>query len=147
MQQKGITLVEILVAVGVLLILGAASMNVFSHYRRSVELGKARNAISAQLGEARTRTLGSEANSAYGVHFEESKAVLFKGPAYSSSDPANKEVWFGGGVRVSSIALGGPAELMFERLTGKAQPFGTVTLSGTGGETAVITIYPSGLFE
>ena len=145
---SGFTLLELLIAVGIIFILAAMGVAALSNYRTSAVIGEGREKILTELAGARAKTLGSEANAAYGIHFEETRVVMFKGNAYLAGDPENKETKLPPGVAITNIALGGGAEVVFERLTGKALQAGTITLAATGASGgATITIYSSGIFE
>ncbi|HEY4527651.1 MAG TPA: hypothetical protein VJL09_01255, partial [Candidatus Paceibacterota bacterium] len=73
----------------------------------------------------------------------------FKGAAYSASDPGNAIYELPAGVEISSVSLGGPAEVIFERLTGRALASGlvTVSLSSDANASSTIAIFSSGLAQ
>ena len=150
MRQRAFTLVELLIAVAVILVVAAMSIAVFSNYRKSALLAEAKNKTLAEINLARSKTLGSEENSNYGIHFEENRIVLFKGSTYSSLDPDNKETPIPPGIRISLISLvPATSDVVFERLTGKAVSSGTITLEVIGDlpRSATIIIYSSGALE
>lgn len=148
MRVSGFTLLESLLAIGIIFILAAMGVAALSNYRKSAVIGEAREKILTELARARAKTLGSEANASYGIHFEETRVLMFKGALYSASDPENKETKLPPGVTIRTIALGGGSEVVFERLTGKALAAGTITLTAAGASQDItITIYSSGAFE
>ncbi|MDP3762852.1 MAG: prepilin-type N-terminal cleavage/methylation domain-containing protein [bacterium] len=148
-MKRGFTFLEILIVLGVLAILATIVTTAISNFRRHALLAEVKNRALSELNLAKSQTLGSEGNAQYGVHFETGKIVRFKGAAYSASDPANQVYELPAGVRISSIALGGPAEVVFERLTGRASASGIVTilLSSDADSFTTITINSSGIAE
>ena len=110
---------------------------------------EARAKVLSELSLARIQTLGAEGKSSWGVHFEETRLVRFKGSSYSASDPSNLEILLPAGAKIGLISLGGASEVIFERLTGRAASIGTIRIELTSDALAstTITIYASGLAE
>ncbi len=148
-KRAGFTLLEILVVLAVLFILASIVTFAISNFRKEALLTEAKTKALAELNLARSQTLGSDGNTVYGIHFEETKLVRFKGSTYSSSDPSNSDLILPPGVKASSISLGGSEEVVFERLTGRALATGTVSfiLTSDSSRLRTITIYASGIAE
>lgn len=147
-HREGFTLLEFLITVSIIFILALMGIAALSNYRKSAAIGEGREKILTALASARAKTLGSEANASYGIHFEETRVVMFRGGPYLPSDPENKETILPPGVTIRAVALGGGADVVFERLTGKALAAGTVMLTAAGApQDITITIYSSGAFE
>ena len=148
-MKRGFTFLEILIVLGVLAILATIVTTALSNFRTHALLAEVKNRALSELNLAKSQTLGSEENAQYGVHFETLKIVRFKGAAYSASDPGNAIYELPTGVEISSVALGGPAEVIFERLTGRASAAGTVTVSllSDANASSTITIFSSGLAQ
>ena len=148
-MNKGLTLLEIIVALSILFILGAIAVLAFSNYSKNSLLGEARARVISELNYARSETLASENKSSWGVHFETSRVVRFKGSSYSSSDTSNVPIDLPAGTTISSINLGGQTEVIFERLTGRTGNIGSIRIELTSNSQAstTINIYASGLAE
>ncbi|MDP3784875.1 MAG: type II secretion system protein [bacterium] len=147
-MKRGFTLLEILMVLGVVFVLAAIVTSALSNFKKSSLLTDAKTRALAELNLARSQTLASESNFVYGVHFESSKIVRFKGEAYSSSDPLNQVFDLPAGAAINSISLGGPVDVTFERLTGRASASGTVVFKLPSEERyATVTIYFSGIAE
>lgn len=147
--MRGFTLLEILIALAIVLLLAALAVAAFSSFRQNSLLKEARAKILSELSLARTQTLGAEGKSSWGVHFEETRLVRFKGSSYSTSDPSNQEILLPAGTKISSISLGGSSEVIFQRLDGRTGNNGTLILqlvSDPAASTTII-IYASGLAE
>lgn len=147
--MKGLTLIEILVSLSVILIVAGLLISALASFRENNLLTEAQSNIIGMLRDARSRTLGSVGNSAYGIHFEAAKAVLFKGESYDALDPANEAYNLPSILQVSDVSLGGLSDVVFSRLTGVASSFGTVTIESKGDsqKTRVITILSTGIIK
>ena len=145
--KKGISLVEIILIIAVSLILLVIVISGFSSLRNSQVLTSSSEEIISLINEARSKTLASERDSKYGIHFESSRVVLFKGDIFVEPSPDNKELNLSNFVEISSISLnGGVFDLVFERMTGETTQYGTITISlkSDVSKTREITIEPSG---
>ena len=146
--MKGFTLIEILVVITIAVILFAIVVSGFSGLRQSSDLTLAVDDSISFLQEARAKTLSSENNSIYGVHFETSQFVLFVGNTYNPADSSNKVRALPSTIEISSFILGGGgADVIFKRLTGETGNDGTVTFRQTSNPSVlkVIQIPPTGL--
>lgn len=147
---RGVTLIELLVAISVLVVLSALLITAFSSYNRGQALGAASADIRGLIEDARNRTLSSKGDSQYGVYFASTTATLFSGSAFDPGNPVNAldtvELHFY--VTITGIALnGGSDHIVFERLTGATNDSGTITLAQVSNAaiTEVIVIEPTGL--
>lgn len=127
---RGFTLVEIIIIVAIIVILSALTFQSFSNLSEREALDKEALHVLSLLHEARSLTLSSKNATQYGVHLENSRAILFPGSSYSAGNPANKIVDLKESVTISTITLtGGGSDVIFNRLTGATGESGTTTLS------------------
>lgn len=149
-SKKGFTLLEILIAMSILVIVTSIVIGPFSSFRnRSILNTEVENVVTL-LNEARSKTLTSLADSAYGVHFETNRAVFFKGDVFIESDPSNEEVVFNSIVQISNVSLnGGGSDVVFNRLTGKTDENGTLTIGLASDPTSnnIVYVYTTGSTE
>ncbi len=146
-QDSGFTLIELLVSVAVLAVLSASIFLGYSSASKNAELKTAAFQAVDVLNLARSRTIASLATSSYGVHFEQSQYVLFKGIVYDAGDANNIFYPLSTVVEFASIALtGGGSEVFFDRLTGKTAQNGSiiVRLASDITKSKTITILSSG---
>lgn len=144
---RGVTALELLVSIAILLLAAWFIGGLFSGFRESTRLTEAHTALVGLLRDARARTLASESNSVYGVHFETNLASLFKGAVYNSSDSSNENYVLPNTVEISAINLaGGAQDIVFARLSGLASASGDVTVRSVSdsSKTKTITIIGSG---
>lgn len=139
MKNKGFTLVEISVVVGVLItLLGLASINLPNIQQKTsmsttlqvlISDMKAQQ-IKAMIGD----TEGRPSASAYGVHFEANQYVLFNGSTYSSTDPANFPVSL-----PSTLQSILPTDIIFSQVSGElAGPSSATIQDITNGQQKTI---------
>lgn len=147
--QTGLTLIELLISIAILAVVAILVTSGFNSFRESTQLNEAHSAILGMLKDARSRTLSSEKNTQYGVHFETSQVVIFSGSSYSSGFSSNEPYTLPSLARISSINFGGSADIVFARLTGSASANGTITIESFSNpsKTKTITIISSGVVE
>lgn len=102
-----------------------------------MESGTAR--VAALVSEARSKTLAGENDSAYGVHFELDRAVLFRAPSYQAGSTNNKTEILPSRIIISTVNFSN-SEVVFKRLTGAALGAGSLTLSLRGDPSVSRTI-------
>lgn len=150
-QNHGVTLVEIVVILAILIIILAISFSSFINLNKSEALSKQAVDIVAILENARSQTLSSKNSSQYGVHFSENSVVFFKGNDYGSAG-ANDivNINLNPNVFISTISLYGSGDnVIFERVTGKTAQFGSITVSlkSNNSLTKTVNINATGLIE
>ena len=147
--QSGVTLIEILIVVGVMITLTAIIFGTFVSFNRNQALDKDTETIVGILREARSQTLSSQNSSHYGIHFDSNKVTLFVGSVYSPGDPANQDFNVSSSdISITPNLLGGGSDVVFKRLTGETAESGTVNVySSTTSQTKIVTIYATGVVE
>lgn len=146
--MKGFTLIEVLIALAIVAVIAAVGVTSLSNFNAQEALSVETVKVISLLSKARSQTLSAKGGNAYGVHFEERKAVLFKGAVYSASDPNNQTQVLHTEVKISALSLlGGGSEVVFKKLTGGTAQSGTVTLSlaRNPSVTKLITIAGTGI--
>ncbi|MBI3305824.1 prepilin-type N-terminal cleavage/methylation domain-containing protein [Candidatus Nomurabacteria bacterium] len=146
--KKGITAIELLVVLAILVILLAIVVPQFSKTRESQVLKSAVSDILSSIDKARAETLSSLNSSEYGVHFEFDRIVIFKGKVYSASAGDNEIVSITAPASINNVALGGVSgasgNMYFSRLYGIPSATGMITVS-TSDYSKIITIYATGV--
>jgi type II secretory pathway pseudopilin PulG len=148
--SAGFTLIETIVAIGVLVLLAVVIISGFVSLRGNTALESTGENIVALLSEARSKTLASEESSQYGVHFEANRAVFFKGASFMEGQPDNDEFLISSLVEISDINLdGGGPDVIFKKLTGKTDNYGTITLAlkANPAKTKDIVIQATGIIS
>lgn len=145
---KGFTVIEVLISLAILSVISVVGVMSLSGFNADHALRSEVLKTLSLLAKARTLTLSAKEGSAYGVHFEERKAVLFKGQSYSAGALGNQEQALNDVVKISAVTLtGGGTAVVFQKLTGATAQSGTITLAAVRdtSKTTVITIAGTGV--
>jgi prepilin-type N-terminal cleavage/methylation domain-containing protein len=132
---RGFTLMEMIVAMSVIVMIASITIGTLPKFQRTSDLNATAEGVVSLLTEARIKTISSsEDGSQFGVYLEADRAVLFKGTTYSEGAPGNREFLFPGTTELSSIDInGGGDQVVFGRLTGATNEYGTLTIINTRG--------------
>lgn len=140
-DQIGLTIIEIIIVISVGIMLTALSFQVFNVFIKRQALDKDAQQIASQIKEARSATLASRDDSAYGIHITATRTVMFKGVTFAESDPNNRDFVLNGRVQITTINLNGSGvDILFDRLTGATSQYGSITLSLVSSTTITKTI-------
>lgn len=149
-KKNGMSLIEILLSIAIIVVILFVVINLFSNYNKKQVLDNSVEKVSSLLKEARSLTISSKDDNSYGVHFEQDVVVLFKGTTYISDDPNNKINQIDKKAFISEINLsGGENNVVFQRLTGKTDYYGTIKISLTSDvlNFKTVSIYQTGVVE
>lgn len=143
-SRKGFSLLEITITVAILLILSAVGLSALSNYNKKQTLKANTDMILSVLSEARAKTLASEGDARYGVHFEESKVVLFR-EAYVAGAADNIEFDIAGPSKISNITIAGGSDVLFKKISGETDNNGSLVITlNDGSGSAEIDIEKTG---
>ncbi|OGY25276.1 MAG: hypothetical protein A2Z11_02835, partial [Candidatus Woykebacteria bacterium RBG_16_43_9] len=133
LNRQGFTLIELLIVTAIIAILLVIVLSRIGSFGSQTDLNTTAQRIISTLETARNQTLASEdavgLGSVYGVHFETTKYVLFKGATYNPLDANNKEndlstTQFSA---INVLPVGG-SDVVFDRVRGTTSNSGSVTL-------------------
>lgn len=143
--KKGITMIEVMVAVVILIVLLAVTTTQFSSLRQNQALQASTTEVVSVLKKASSQTLASIDSSQYGVHFGTDTVIIFKGTTYPSD--SDETITLTNPAYISNISLsGGGSDVYFNRLTGVPNKTGTITISITNS-SKTITIGATGIIS
>lgn len=129
-RYSGFTLLEILVVIGILGVLGTILITGFKNFQTRQTLELSTKEIRQMFETARSKTLASEGDVAYGVFIDTDAVTLFKGASYSSSDSNNSIFRLDPRVTISSVSFTPTSnEILFTRGTGEPSSSGSVEIS------------------
>jgi len=145
-NQKGLTLIEILVVIGLLAIIaGSFSFINLDSWRASIFRGE-RNLLVSVLQRARSQSInnvclggGCTDGQPHGVAIQADKYIIFQGPSFAARKTAVDEI-ISANTLVSHAGL---TEIVFEQLSGNASPAGNITLKDIV-RTAAISVNEEG---
>ena len=149
MYKKGYSALEVVIVIGIVAVVAGVILAPVSGFRAAQDLNNSADRIVAMLSEARSKTVASNSDSRFGVHFEAGSATLFRGDAYSEGDGENVVYLVPDRALVETALQGGASDVLFNRLTGGTQRYGTVTLRSVAdpGDTKAVTINQYGIVE
>lgn len=148
--MKGFTFIEIVIVLAIIFIILTITMVSLGNFKENQYLKNNVNESVSLINQARSRTLSSEDFSQYGIHFESNQIVLFKGTSYIVGDSNNIILSLSGFIEISMISLdGGGPDLVFQKLNGKTDQFGSVVfrVKNDFSKTKTIIIKITGLVE
>ena len=129
LNQKGLSLIEVLIVILVIIILIGSAFVSYRLFEKRTELESTAQNILATLKLAQTKTLASEGASQYGIHFESSQYVLFKGEAHQEGAAENKIYQIPSRLEIYNIDLsGGGNDVVFQRISGLTDQNGIIDL-------------------
>lgn len=127
--KKGITVLEIIIVVAILVLITAIIISPFDSFRKSKALETSVEEVVSIINKARLDTLSSKDSFTYGVHLESGRAVMFRGASFVEPDINNKEFKYNNVIESTNINLiGGGPNIIFDKLTGKTSQYGTFDL-------------------
>jgi len=150
-QKQAFTLVEILVVLALFASISLLGVQSFMSLRDARTLEKDVSNVLALLSRARTQTVNSRYNTFYSVYATSTFVALIEGDTYISDTDSNEVYTLSQAVSLSDIALaGGGNTIVFNRLTGGTDTFGTLTFSfitSSASTTTAIRINGTGTAE
>lgn len=148
--MKGLTFIEIVIATAIILVITTFTLVTLNTFRENQSLKNAVNETVSLINQARSKTLSSQDFSQFGVHFESSRAVLFKGITFSEPNADNIVFSLPASIEISGISLnGGGANVIFQKLTGKTDQSGTIIFRVKNDitKTKTINIINTGIID
>lgn len=144
-QEKGFTLIELAMSMGILLILSTLVTLTLVHTQHTSSLTTTITSLVTDLKQQQIKamigdTQGSASSGNYGIYFEQNKYTLFHGSSYSASDSANFSVALTG-----TLEFGTSGEsLVFSPLSGEVMnytsPLTITVLDTSNNEQKTLTI-------
>lgn len=125
--MRGFTVLEIIIVIGIFSVISALGIQPLLALKNKNALIRAAEEGASLLAEARARTLSSKNASRYGVRFAPDRTVLFRGDSFSANDPENETVFLRPAILSPLVSLsGGGVDVIFKRLTGETDEYGTI---------------------
>jgi prepilin-type N-terminal cleavage/methylation domain-containing protein len=140
--KKGFSLLEILVALGIVTLIASAIMSAFGQYRSEQSKEGAVETILAALSQAHLDTIASKSDTVYGVNLKQNEVIYFKGAVYpGDNDSGNTHYKLPSMIQIANVSLnGGTTTVFFKRLTGATDNYGTFGVQVISRPTEAITV-------
>lgn len=124
-NEKGITLIEILTAMGILAVILNLGYFVGFDFYKNYALYSEKDVLISVLRKARSQALNNVGATAHGVYINDSSFIIFYGPSFILRNNQYDENI----KRAPGISLSGLNEAVFQPLTATSTASGTIALS------------------
>jgi prepilin-type N-terminal cleavage/methylation domain-containing protein len=140
--KRGVTLIELLLVIGIMAIIVSATLPLYSVFLVRNEVKTTSWDVVDALNRAKIHSMTGRDNQEWGVHFDSSAYTLFKGGAYSPTDPANEIYNLNSSIFVGGVLLNGEGnEVVFNKVTGDTDEYGSISLEDSNSNaSATISI-------
>ena len=145
--MKGFSLASLIVSIAIIGILFTVSIPVFNSFYKKSDLREGTEMVIGAVKLALTRTLASQGESQWGVYFtnlsEPDSFILFKGPDYSTRETSEDRVYYvPEETEFTDMDVNGTTtEVVFERVTGTTNNFGSIALALISDNTSSSTVF------
>ncbi|TSC78595.1 MAG: hypothetical protein G01um101433_156 [Parcubacteria group bacterium Gr01-1014_33] len=132
MRQNGFSLIEILLAAGILAVLATLAFSAYTGYRTGVEAEEEINKIRSTLREAQGNAIGFLQNSQWGVRFSNPTVgdplyELFYGVSYPGT--IQETTYLSSRFTFTSPVSGSSRDILFEKRSGRSTSAHTITIT------------------
>jgi prepilin-type N-terminal cleavage/methylation domain-containing protein len=112
--QYGFTLIELLLVIALVLIISIPASSFYTRFINQMAVRDAREGLVGMFQEAQALSLSGKKNSSWGVRYEPSEIVLFRGDSFQDRDPAFDQT-----LDINSnVNISGFQETVFSRSSG-----------------------------
>jgi prepilin-type N-terminal cleavage/methylation domain-containing protein len=129
-KNRGFTLVEMLIVIGMIAMLGSVMLFIDLNSYRGDSFRAERSQVVTLLGQARIDALNNVSEEPHGLALYPADApgsyVLFAGTSYAASAVSTRQPYKS--AYKINIGAGSPSEVVFEQLSGNSNFSGTITL-------------------
>lgn len=138
--MRGFTLVEILLALGILGLMLAVAQPSYSLFLATMGAQDAEVVYVQTLRRAQLLSEAGKGDSAWGVRISTSSILLYKGSGYASRDTAYDEAF----TSATQFSVFGLTDVVFTKFTGFPNAAGTTTITTPGTSPAYVAINAKG---
>jgi type II secretory pathway pseudopilin PulG len=146
-NESGFSFIEVIIVIAIIIMLVAMASTSFTPVRSKTSLDTVIVSLLAELKSQQIKAMTGDTertgvNSDYGVYFENDRYVIFRGSAYSPSDPSNFAITIGEPIEFSTIALPS-SSVVFTQKQGDISGFSasnnsiTLTDTSTGNQKTI----------
>ena len=139
LNNRGFTLLELLLSVAIVALLAGLSLPVYRTLRQKNDLDIATTTIAQSLRRAQILSQAVDGDTTWGVNAQSNNIVIFKGTSYATRDATFDETFD----VPTTIGISGSTEIVFAKFTSLPQTTGTINLS-TSNDSRSVTINEKG---
>lgn len=143
----GFTIIETVIVIAIITILSAIVVLGYTSFKKNSDLDNNVQEFVSALRSAQNKSVSSKDNSQYGVYIntgdDPNEYIIFKGSDYESRDPAfDQTKLLQNNAEFYDVNLGqGAPEIVFDRLSGSSEKFGSVSMRLKSDLNSHKTIY------
>ena len=125
--NRGVTLIELLIALSVIALISSVILASFSEFRARQTLDASVEVVLAAFSAAHLDTISSKNDDIYGINLKSGEVIYFKGSPYPGDNAAgNTHYVLPAPIEIANISLnGGGTTIFYKRLTGATDNFGS----------------------
>ena len=145
---KGFSLIEMIVVIAIGAVLVVAVIISFSSFRNSKIVDISADQILSVINEARVKTVSSEVIPVSAFALKRAESFFFKGDIFTEPSSSNVQTTLSSLVEISNISLnGGGADIVFQKLTGKTNNYGSlqIRLKSDSNKYKTISVKSTGI--
>jgi len=122
---SGFTMLETIIVIVIGAILLSVAFYSFSSLQNNSSIQKNVSQVKSLLEEARFSSVSEKSDYAYGLHLQSDRITSFRGLTYNATDTENT-IQLLDGATIDNISLnGGGSDVIFNKITGSSDTFGT----------------------
>lgn len=140
--KSGFSLIEVIIVIGILAVLTAGSIGIYSNYSKNVELDTSANSIISDLKSAQSKAINGEESLKWGIRFINGTDDYYE--IFSTSDsytvgvsPEKKTVYLVKGVTFSDPSEGTSKDIIYDKIRGTITSDTTVKITSGGTEKTI----------
>jgi len=140
MNEKGFTMLEIMLVMTVIVIATALTMPIYQAFQPKNDIEVASTAVANGARRAQILSQASNMDSAWGIKIETGKVIVFKGDSYEMRDQEEDEIF----EIAKNISISGITEIVFSKTFGMPNPSGEIILRSINNDIKTININEKG---
>ena len=131
-SDKGFTLIEVILSIGIISLIGAFSVPVYRSLQTNNDFNIVVDESVSSLRRAQALSRSMQEDSSWGVNFDDS-ITIFLGSSYASRDQDYDEIFD----KPDSITFSGNTEFVFDKLSGDPVSTGSLSVDGLTSSTTI----------
>ncbi|PLX24971.1 hypothetical protein C0580_03525 [Candidatus Parcubacteria bacterium] len=142
-NQFGFTAIELIVIIVFIALIAGTTVPMYGKFQASNNLDLSVTKTVQSLRRAQVLSQANDSDSNWGVSIGQEQILLFKGTSSTTRDINFDEIFDLNG----NILVSGTQDVVFEKLTGEPQTFGSINFSSNNNETKTVTINEKGMLS
>lgn len=145
-SNKGISLIEVLVTLGILLIMFGVGTPFYTSYHSRNVLSRTTQEIAEELRKVQIESMAGLSGQDLGIHFESDRYIFFEGGTYSGLAEGNVVYPVSNKVTIETANFSGEPNVLFYKPSGDATA-GYIILRSVDGALTQISVSDVGAVD